>query len=201
MDKKVFSSELIADEIKLYLEHLDLISRNLNEKEGNVTDYSNLSFGKATDAKYKISDDDYINALLNFSTATWEWDDKENPKTVDVDLDAQENRYMYNTIMIFTQCHNNGFIRTIDKDSVNFEEVKNILMEKYGIELVFSYTEKTYAKTYTNGSDNIISRDRAISYIVDSHLFLRGKVKTFEKKSKDNNNFGVQYRCYRYDRS
>ena len=168
---------LIVDEIKLYLDHLNLIAGITGKKTGDATEYSALSFGKPTAVTYRIDEDGNIIVDLNFSTINWEWNDDENFKA-DVDLDYAEHvNKIYTTWM---KHHASVFNRKFKFDFTDFNAVGDILKEKYGIDFRLYYEEKTYSKTHVNGSEDRMSESRCVYYNVNSHMFLRGKVKKLD---------------------
>ena len=174
-----YDSNLIAYEIRLYLEQLELLSLIIDEKKGDTKNYSSLSFGTPSNVKYEIMADGSIKVDLDFSSVAWTWNEDKNTK-IDVNLDYEKNKPI--DLWTWMRVKGNGFIRKINKDVVDFDEVKDILKEKYGIECNFSYDEKTYSLTHTNGSDDMISSMRCVYYKVDSKLSL------FRKNKYLNNN-------------
>lgn len=177
-EKRKLKTELLAQEIRAYLENLILISKIREDNKGDVTNRSVLSFGAPTTARYELTDDGKINAWLDFSSVAWAWDDGKNQE-VDVNLDLPENHV--DNLWTWRINNHRGFIHTIDKDAVDFEALKEELREKYGIDCGFSYDEKVYSKTYTNGSEDRVSTDRCNYYRIDSNMFVSGMVKDLER--------------------
>ena len=85
----------------------------------------------------------------------------------------------YEPLIVVRAGKNNqeGFIRLLNIDMVDFEELKRILMEKYGIDFNVSYGERVFAETKVNGSEDRISSAVCIFNVIDSHMAINGNVK------------------------
>ena len=169
--------ELVADEIKLYLEHLNLIAGITGKQTGDATSYSAFSFGKPTKVEYQLDEEGNMLANLDFSTINWDWNNDENFHA-DVDLDHEEHGYEIYTDWM--RNHSGEFSRNINLGLVDFDAVKECLNEKYGIDFSLSYDEKTYSKTHVNGSEDYVSENRCVYYKVDSQMYLKGKVQRLD---------------------
>ena len=168
-----YNTNLVAIEIVLLLKHLELISRITNKENGEITEYSSLSFGTPSKGFYSLLDDGTIDIDLDFSSNTWHWGSKKDTK-IDVDLDKVETDI---DTYDWMNNHQKGFIRLLNKDMVDFEELKKILMERYGIDFNISYDEKVYAETKTNGSEDRVSSAVCIYNVIDSHMIIKGNIK------------------------
>jgi len=174
-------TSLIADEIHNYLCHLAILSNINCKEEGEVGVYSALSFGTPSSAKYSIVDDS-ICVDLDFSSCTW-----------DIDFDGTqllENRiskisnYEMSRKTLYGK-RNRGFINLLDKDFVDFNELSNVLLEKYGISLNLSYNSNVYYSDMTYGSEDRESTLNYVSYEITSHMMLQGKVPSLRKNEEN----------------
>ncbi len=166
------NTNLVAREIVLFLKHLELVSKITNKENGDITNYCGFTFGKPAKGSYVLLEDGTINVDLDFSSDTWHWGSKK--EKIDTDLDGIKAN-----IDTWKWMNNNqeGFIRLLNIDMVDFEELKRILMEKYGIDFNVSYGERVFAETKVNGSEDRISSAVCIFNVIDSHMVINGNVK------------------------
>lgn len=153
-------AELTAEEIYNYLRHVEIVSLMNNEAKGDVSKYSVFSFGTAASADFTI--------------------DEEDKYVVNVDFSSQVRRY---------PSEQKRLDYNIDYKSVDFEAVKEILMNKYGIEFGLSYDEKVNTETVWNGSGDMETSYDMTNYNIDSHMIVRGRTKDKEF-AKEANAFG-----------
>ena len=181
MEKKEDITNLVAEEVMLYLSHLDLVSKIKGEQKGVATEYSALSFGKPSVAKYEMTEDGIINADLDFSSVTWDYD-YDNKVKEDINLDNEALNPM-DTWKLMKGKNQIGFYRRLKTDMVDFDKLRNILSEKYGINFNLTYDEKIYSETKWNGSDGEEIDNRVVYHVIDSHMYMAGRAMNLEEES------------------
>lgn len=181
------NAPLVAEEIKLLLARLKILSMVKRIKKGSVTEYGALSFGIPASAQFEIVDDGVINVDIDFSSVNWEWENDDSVKA-DVDLDTVNDPGIAYWLWMNNNEHK-GFTHRLNKDVVNFDMLKAILKQKYDIDFDLSCDEKTYSKKHMSGTDDIVSENRCIYYKVDSHMHISGNLKNLaynqEQESKN----------------
>ena len=176
-----FNSNLVAQEIVLYLTKIALLSKIKGENSGSVTNDTSFTFGKPSKADYVLNEDGTLDVEISFSSNTWHWASNDETQNVDVNLDLIEEKI---DTFKWMNNHQKGFNRLLKRDCVDFEELRNILFNKYGIAFELSYDEKTYSETRWNGSDDNYSSAVAIFNVINSEIFIRGNVKNLIEQER-----------------
>ena len=154
IDEKTIRTNLVVDEVYNYIQHLGLIAGITGQTVGDATKYSVFTFGSAVKANYAL--------------------DAEGNITVDADFSTEASRYPGET---------KTFDRRINPDLADFNEVRRVLMEKYGVEFGLSYEDEQYTIAETNGSGDMISTVDKTHYNIKSHMAIRGRLLNQELES------------------
>lgn len=155
IDDKKRATQYTADELYNYLEHINILASIKGSINGDVTDFSAFSFGKAASAQYRIDEDGTITVNLDFSSVDKAYDSSSISKSE----------------------------RRIDPSLVDFDVVSDDLMSKYGVMLNFSYHEGETEEKEWNGSGDMEEERTVVKHVVDSKMVLSGKL--LEKKPQE----------------